>query len=103
MNTSRFNMWPVAVLCTTLLVSGCVAQTPNLDATFGDAVNTATAQQVVNPDAVQQAAPPAGLDGQAAKATMDRYHKSFERPPVQSNAYTIGVSSVTTPSAMTAP
>ena len=103
MITFRLLRLPVAMLAAVLLTAGCVAQTPNLDASFGDAVSMATAQQVVNPAAAQNAAPPTGVDGQAAKAAMDRYHKSFERPAAQPNAYTIGVGSATTPAVMTAP
>ncbi len=103
MNTFRLIRLPLAQIGVMLMMTGCVAQTPNLDASFGDAVNMATSNQVANPQAALNAAPPDGMDGQAAKATMDRYHKSFERPPAQSNAYTIGVSSMTTPSAVAAP
>ncbi|MDO9280920.1 MAG: hypothetical protein Q7T88_00905 [Methylotenera sp.] len=70
---------------------GCASQTPVLDQNFGEAVNAAKAQQTINPDASQNTDPVAGVDGQAANAAVDRYHKSFEQPPVTSNVFNIGV------------
>jgi hypothetical protein len=35
----------------------------------------------------------AGLDGPAADATIDRYHKSYETPPQPVNVFTIGIGS----------
>ena len=80
-----------------LLMSGC-AETPIgggtlLDRTFGDAVRAARLQQTLNPNASQNFVAPAGLDGQAAKATIDRYERSFEMPPPPVNVFTIGVGS----------
>ena len=73
-------------------LAGCAAtSTPQLDSTFGDAVNAAKAQQTMNPDASQNTEPVAGMDGKAANAVMDRYHKSFEKPPVTGNVFNIGV------------
>ena len=87
-----------ALLVTTTLMAGCVAQTPHLDETFGEALNTAKAQQIINPDASQNKDPVAGIDGQAANASIDRYHKSYERPPAQPNVFTIGVGTGTSTS-----
>lgn len=75
------------------LVVGCASSTPQFDSTFGDAVNAAKAQQTINPEASLNNVPPDGLDGEAANALMDRYHKSFERPPVTGNIFNIGVGS----------
>ena len=85
----KFNL--TAVLVSAALLSGCAAPTPHLDEKFGEAVNTAKAQQIINPDASKNTDPVAGVDGQAANATIDRYHKSYERPPAQPNVFTIGV------------
>jgi hypothetical protein len=63
------------------------------DQTFGDAVRAAQAQQTINPNASQNPVAPQGMDGAAAKATIDRYGKSFETPPPPVNVYTIGVGS----------
>jgi hypothetical protein len=92
----------LAALLTSLL-AGCVAQTPHLDEKFGEAVNTAKAQQIINPDAAQNTDPVAGVDGQAANATIDRYHKSYERPPAQPNVFAIGVGTGTNAGTGTTP
>jgi hypothetical protein len=80
----------------------CAPTTPHLDTRFGDAVNTAKAQQTINPDASLNTDPVAGLDGQAANAVIDRYHKSYEKPPAPVDVFTIGVGSSTTSSSGTA-
>jgi hypothetical protein len=72
-------------------LAGCAPTTPRLDASFGDAVNTAKAQQTINPDASLNTDPVAGLGGQAANAVIDRYNKSYEKPPAPTNVFTIGV------------
>jgi len=59
---------------------GCAPTAPNLDAKLGDSVNKAKAQQVINPDAPKNTDPVAGIDGQAANAIVDRYHKAYETP-----------------------
>lgn len=81
----------LAGLLASAALSGCAPNTPRLDANFGDAVNTAKAQQTINPDASQNTDPVAGLDGQAANAVIDRYNKSYEKPPAPANVFTIGV------------
>ena len=63
-----------------VILAGCTNTTPNLDAKFGDAVNQAKAQQIINPDASRNTDPVAGIDGQAAKASIDNYHKAYESP-----------------------
>jgi hypothetical protein len=81
----------LAGLAASAALAGCAPTTPHLDARFGDAVNTAKAQQTVNPDAALNTNPVAGLDGPAANAVIDRYHKSYETPPAPVNVFTIGV------------
>ncbi len=81
----------LAALLVSVAMAGCATKTPILDQHFGDAVNAAKAQQTINPDASQNTDPVAGIDGQAADAAIDRYHKSFERPPATGNVFTIGV------------
>jgi len=74
-------------------VAGCASNKTQVDSTFGDAVNAAKAQQTINPEASQNTEAVEGLDGKAANAVMDRYHKSFEKPPVTGNIFNIGVGS----------
>jgi len=73
-----------------IALGGCASHTPNLDSRFGEAVNSAKADQIVNPDASQNTDPVAGVDGKAAKAAVDRYHESFKNPPA-TPVFTIGV------------
>ena len=60
---------------------GCAETTPHLDSIFGDAVNTAKAQQTINPDASRNPDPVAGLDGNPATDSIDRYRNTFKEPP----------------------
>lgn len=77
-----------------IVLAGCASSSaPNLDAHFGEAVNAAKAQQIINPDASLNTDPVAGVDGQAADAAMSRYHRSFVQPAVTPNVFNIGVSS----------
>jgi outer membrane murein-binding lipoprotein Lpp len=99
MKSTQFTL--AASLVSTMLLAGCVAPTPHLDEKFGEAVNTAKAQQTINPDASRNTNPVAGIDGQAANAAIDRYHKSYERPAAQPSAFTIGIGAGT--STTTAP
>ena len=62
-------------------LAGCVNPTPHLDSEFGLAVNAAKAQQTINPDASKNADPVAGIEGQAAKDSIERYYDSFQKPP----------------------
>lgn len=82
-------------LCLSLLIAagitGCVNSSPVLDDNFGNAVNSAKAAQIINPDASLNTDPVAGVDGQAADAAMSRYHRSFVQPPITPNVFTIGV------------
>lgn len=73
------------------LISGCAGETPRLDEHFGDAVNAAKAQQIVDPNAALNRDPVAGVDGQAANSAVDRYHRSFQTPTPPANVFTIGV------------
>ncbi|MGB9128253.1 MAG: hypothetical protein WCB97_01255 [Thiobacillus sp.] len=83
--------WTAGTLAAVLLLAGCVTRAPVVDQHFGEAVNMAKAQQTVNPDASRDQDPVAGLDGQAANAVIDRYHKSYETPPQPVNVFTIGI------------
>lgn len=81
----------LAILLVSAVLAGCATQTPILDQHFGDAVNAAKVQQIINPDASQNTDSVAGVDGQAANASVDRYHKSFVQPPATTNIFNIGV------------
>ncbi|MDR3409617.1 MAG: hypothetical protein P4L87_01510 [Formivibrio sp.] len=83
----------LAGLGTSIVLAGCASSMPVLDSKMGDAVNLAKAQQTLNPDASMDTTPAVGLDGKAAGAVIDKYHKSFETPPPVVNTFTIGVGS----------
>jgi hypothetical protein len=74
-------------------IVGCADKPTYVDQHFGEAVNAAKAQQVINPDAPLALYPVGGVDGQAANAAIDRYHRSFTQPPASGNVFTIGVGS----------
>jgi hypothetical protein len=84
-----------AVVPCLLTVGGCATLTPQLDSTFGDAVNMAKARQALDKDAPIKNAnrDVVGLDGIAAKEAVDRYHRSFRIPDPPANVFSIGVSS----------
>lgn len=81
----------LATLSISLLLTACTSLTPNLDSHFGDAVNTAKAQQIINPDAAKNLDPVYGVDGQSAQGAMDNYNKSFKAPPATTISNTINV------------
>lgn len=91
--TQRTAMTVISLGCAALLLGGCAQPRQLTDEGFGDAVRAAQAQQTLNPDASRNRAAPKGLDGPAAKASVDRYEKSYEAPPPPVNVFTIGIGS----------
>lgn len=81
----------LSALIASAAMAGCATNTPVLDEHFGEAVNAAKAQQIINPDASLNTDPEYGVSGQAADAAVDRYHKSFVQPPAQTNIFNIGI------------
>jgi hypothetical protein len=86
----RFKLSTVLLLASCAIVS-CANKPTYLDQHFGEAVNAAKAQQIINPDAPQALYPLGGIDGQAANASIDRYHKTFMTPPATASVFTIGI------------
>lgn len=84
---------PYALVAVPLVVmlGGCASQSPMVDRHFGEAVVAARAMQTVDPDASRAPAAPAGLDGRAARAALERYHESFKTPAETSKVFNIGV------------
>jgi hypothetical protein len=96
MDTLKLKLSPLKLVLSMLMITGlvgCVSPSPVLDDNFGNAVNAAKAQQIINPDASLNTDPVAGVDGQAADAAMNRYHRSFVQPAITPNIFTIGVGS----------
>jgi hypothetical protein len=73
-----------------LLIGGCTSLSPHFDQQVGLAVNTAKAQQTVNPEASRNADPVAGIGGTPADSAIDEYHKSFTAPPPTFTVINIG-------------
>ena len=68
--------------------TGCTAVTPTLDRQFGSTINVLKAQQVIDPAASVRSTP-VNVDGETARAAIDRYHKSYKAPSQQPGAFTI--------------
>jgi hypothetical protein len=81
----------IVLLLASFAIVGCANKPTYLDQHFGEAVNAAKAQQIINPDAPQAIYPMEGVDGQAANASIDRYHRSFTTPPAAASVFTIGI------------
>lgn len=75
-----------------VLAGGCSNNpvTPNYDARFGDAVREARQRQTLNPQAGRQENALTGMDGTAARESVDRYHDAFKAPPPVVNVINIG-------------
>ena len=84
------NLMVLAALSVCLLAA-CTPLTPHLDSHFGDAVNIAKAQQIINPDAAKNTDPVSGVDGQAGQAAMDSYNRTFKAPPPTTISNTINI------------
>ena len=85
------SIWVGGILVAAGLLAGCADKTPRLDQKFGEAVNTAKAQQTINPDAPRNADPVAGLDGVAAQNAVDHYDRTYKAPPPPVNVFNIGI------------
>lgn len=88
--TQRTTIKMIVLGCAALSIGGCTTRYAAEEG-FGDTVRAARAQQIVNPDASRNTVAAKGVDGPAAKATIDRYQKSFETPPAPVNVFNIGV------------
>jgi len=73
-----------------LLSVGACAGPSRVEMDFGTSAKLAVFNQTVNPQAGKDQQPVVGLDGGAAKGTMEKYRKDFEKPaPPATNVYTI--------------
>jgi hypothetical protein len=84
---------PIVLIGIGLSLSGCNATRLPNEAEQGVTVRAALAQQVIDPQASGLYRAPSGLAGAAAKASVDRYVRSFEVPAASSNVFAIGVGS----------
>jgi hypothetical protein len=84
-------MHAAGLLSLTAALAGCTSATPRLDAHFGESVTDLQKLQILNPGAERNAAVPTGIDGKAANASYEQYHKSFKAPEAKTNVFTIGI------------
>lgn len=74
---TRINWLPAMALCTALGISGCVSETPRVDAAWGNSVRSMVEGQTHDPAAAANppaAAPQVG-DGQRLEGVVDVYRK----------------------------
>ncbi len=86
----RRNLLIVLVFGSSLLALGCAAsrpcepiwcQTPSrLEMDYGTSFKLSKFNQIANPESEKNLEPVTGLDGQAAKAVVEKYRKDFEKP-----------------------
>jgi len=72
------------------LLAGCVAIHPEVDQRYGQALTAARDAQTFNPQASRNPRADSGIDGRAAKETIDRYVDSYKAPPPVTNVINIG-------------
>lgn len=80
---------PICLL-TLALLAGCAGTTPHYDKRFGDAVRQARSAMTIDPQAGANQDKAAGIDGQAGREAVARYHDSFKAPPPVVNVINIG-------------
>ncbi len=80
------------VVAASLVLAGCVSAYPHRDLNFGQAVTSVKAAQTLYPEAGRARDPAltSGIDGRAARETMDRYVDTFKTPPPTINVLNIG-------------
>ena len=66
-----------------VMLAGCAVGPTRVEADFGQSVDLARSNQILDPAAQQNLAPVYGFDGKAAAATLERYRSTFEKaaPP----------------------
>lgn len=63
-----------------LAITVACAGPSRLEMDFGTSAKLSKFNQILNPQAEKNLEPVEGLDGQAAKATIEKYRKEFEKP-----------------------
>ena len=65
-----------------------------LEMDYGTSFHLMKFNQIADPEAEKNLEPVTGFDGQAAKATLDKYRKDFEKP-AEAPAYTLSIGTET--------
>lgn len=89
MSTSSSKLSAV-LLAASAVLAGCAPTAPRYESSFGHSVRAAVAAQTIDPGAVRNVDPVAGIDGRAAAAAQARYEASFRNPTAQEPAMTTG-------------
>ena len=89
---TQLMQWPIGLLAL-IVFGGCSSPRMPGEAQHGNTVRAAFASQVIDPQAGVVTRPEQGLGGAAAKASVDRYFRSFEVPAATSNLFAIGMGS----------
>ena len=76
----RLGMFLVSAVLLGVILAGCTTPT-RLERDYGTSYQLTRAQQILTPEAEQSLAPQEDLDGGAAQRTLERYRKTFEKPP----------------------
>jgi hypothetical protein len=78
----------ITILCLLTLCAGCTAPSlfempgpTRVEMDYGTSFKLSKFNQILNPEAEKNLEPVTGMDGQAAKATLEKYRKDFEKPP----------------------
>lgn len=74
-----------------VLVCGCASERIPGAQDAGQSVRAVFAAQVINPQAALTAPASTSMHGATAKASVDRYVRSFELPAPSTNLFTIGM------------
>jgi len=64
-----------------MLLAGCATGPGRLAADYGSSYQLARFNQTLDPAAEKNLEPVYGFDGVAAQHALEKYHKSFEKPP----------------------
>jgi accessory colonization factor AcfC len=73
-----------------LLTAGCSGTVSRVQMDYGTSYQLAKYNQILNPGAEKNLDPVYGFDGEAARATIQKYEKSFEKETV-APVYSINV------------
>jgi hypothetical protein len=64
-----------------MMLTGCTAPLSRVETHFGVSYHLARVNQIRHPEAGNTLAPVSGFDGKAAQNTVEKYRKSFTKPP----------------------
>lgn len=79
------------LLLATSVLCACQNTMPRYEREFGQSVRNTMQAQIINPNASKNQDPVKGLDGRAARDSINSYQKSFTKPVPQPNVFNFGV------------